>query len=80
MHTEHSPGEITSSFTNQVLVNLRKLKSYQASLLTTMLRLEISKKNKLQKKKNTNTWKLRTTLLNNQEITKRNIKEEIKKT
>ena len=38
-----------------------------------MLRLEISKKNKLQKK-NTNTWKLRTTPLNNQEITKRNIR------
>ena len=37
VHTEHSPGQITSWVTNQVSVNLRKLKSYQASFLTTTL-------------------------------------------
>ena len=48
-----------------------------------MLRLEINykkKKKPYKKKKNTNTWRLRSTLVNDQEITKRNIKEEIKKT
>ena len=40
------------------------------------LRLEINKKKKLQK--NTNTWRLNNTLLNNQRITDK-IKEEIKK-
>ena len=34
---EHSPGYIISWVTNQASVNLRKLKSYQASFLTTML-------------------------------------------
>ena len=33
----HSPGQITSWVTNQASVNLRILKSYQASFLTTML-------------------------------------------
>ena len=34
---EHSPGLITSWVTNQASVNLRKLKSYQASFLIMML-------------------------------------------
>ena len=34
---EHSPGQITSWVTNQASVNFRKLKSYQASFLTTTL-------------------------------------------
>ena len=34
---EHSPGEIISWVTNQALVNLRKLKLYQISFLTTKL-------------------------------------------
>ena len=37
VHMEHSPGQITSWVTNQALVNLRKLKSYQASFPTTTL-------------------------------------------
>ena len=37
VHTEHSPGQITSWVTNQASVNLGKLKSYQASFPTTML-------------------------------------------
>ena len=35
--TEHSAGQIIPWFTNQALVNLRKLKSYQASFPTTTL-------------------------------------------
>ena len=34
---EHSPGSIISWVTNQALVNLRKLKSYQVSFPTTTL-------------------------------------------
>ena len=37
VHMEHSPGQITSWVTNQASVNLRKLKSYQASFPTTTL-------------------------------------------
>ena len=37
VHMEHSPGQITSWVTDQSLVNLIKLKSYQASFLTTTL-------------------------------------------
>ena len=37
MHMEDSPGQTTYWVTNQTSVNLRKLKSYQASSLTTML-------------------------------------------
>ena len=36
-HLEHSPGLITCWATKHVSVNLRKLKSYQASFLTTTL-------------------------------------------
>ena len=34
---EHSPGQITSWVTYQASVNLRKLKSYKVSFLTTTL-------------------------------------------
>ena len=34
---EHSPGQIIPWVTNQAFVNLRKLKSYQVSFLTTTL-------------------------------------------
>ena len=37
VHMEHSPGQITSWVTNQAPENLRKLKLYQASFLTTVL-------------------------------------------
>ena len=37
VHMEHSSGQTTSWVTNQTSVNLRKLKSYQASSLTTTL-------------------------------------------
>ena len=36
-HMKHSPGQTTSWVTNQTSVNLRKLKSYQASFPATML-------------------------------------------
>ena len=74
---EHSPGQTISWVTNQALVNLRKLKSYEVSFPTTTLRDQISitgKKNV----KNTNAWRLNNAQLNNQEITEE-IKEKIKK-
>ena len=37
VHMEHSPRYTTSWVTTQTSVNLRKLKSYQASSLTTKL-------------------------------------------
>ena len=37
LHMEHSPRQTTSWITIQTSVNLRKLKLYQASFLTTML-------------------------------------------
>ena len=37
VHTEHSPGLTTFWATRQAMVNLRKLKSYQASFLITRL-------------------------------------------
>ena len=73
---EHFPGWIISCVTNQALVNLRKLKSYQASFPITMLRLNINYGEK--SVKSTNTWRLNNMLLNTQEITEE-IKEEIQK-
>ena len=37
VHMEHSPGQTTYSVTNQTSVNLRNLKSYQASAPITKL-------------------------------------------
>ena len=73
---EHSPGQTISWVTNQISVNLRKLKSYQASSLNTMLQDQISIIRK--KLRNTNTWRLNNTFPNNQQITEE-IKREIKK-
>ena len=56
--------------------NLRKLKSYQPSSDNNAMRLEINYRKKTVK--NTNTWRLNSALLNNQEITEE-IKEERKK-
>ena len=64
---KHSLGEIISWVTNQVLVNLRKLKSYQD--LFRPQRYEFRYKLQGQTVKNTNTWRLNNTLLNNQEVT-----------
>ena len=60
-------------FTNQTSVNLRKLKSYQASSLTT--RLDDNYKNKAVR--NINTWRLNNTFLSNQQVPEE-IKREIK--
>ena len=76
MHMEHSPGETTSWVTNQTAVNSTKLKSYHASFLTTILRLGINHMKKTVR--NTNTWRLNITFLNNQQVTEE-IKREIKK-
>ena len=59
------------------MVNLRKLKSYQVSFPTTILKDHISITGKITVK-NTNTWRLNNILQNNQGITEE-IKEEIKK-
>ena len=77
VHMKHSPGQTTSWVTNQTSVTLRKLKSYQASSLTTTLRLDINYKKK-KTVKNTNKWRLDNTFLNNQQVTEE-IKREIKK-
>ena len=78
VHMEHSPGQTTSWVTNQTSVNLRKLNSYQASsLTTTLLRLYTNYKKK-KTVRNTNTWRLSNTFLNNQQATKE-INREIKK-
>ena len=47
VHMEHSPGGTTSWIMNQTSVYLRKLKSYQASSLTTVLwtRYQLKEKN-----------------------------------
>ena len=74
---EHSPGYIVSWVTNEALVNLIKLKSYQVSFLTTCYETRYQLQEKICKK-TLNTWRLNNTLLNNQEITEE-IKEEIKK-
>ena len=77
VHMKHSPGQTTSWVTNQTSVNSRKLKSYQASSLTTMLWdwISITREKAV---RNTNTWGLNSTFLNNQQVTEE-IKREIKK-
>ena len=77
VHMEHSPGQTTTWITNQTSVNLRKLKLYQASSLNhDAMRLDVNYKNKTER--NTNTWRLSNTFLNNQQVTEE-IKREIKK-
>ena len=84
VHMEHSSGQTTSWVTNQTSRNL-KLKSYQASFSTT-LQDQIIQENtrntrKYKKKKtvkNTNTWRLNNTFLNNKQVSEE-IKREIKK-
>ena len=74
VHTEHSPEEITSWAINLVLVNSKKLKSFQSSFLTTV-QLDLNYREKIIK--NSNIWGLNNTLLNNQQIIEE-IKKEIK--
>ena len=58
------------------LVKFKKLKSFQASFMTTVqLRLDVNYRRKTIK--NSNIWRLNRTLLNNQKITEEN-KREIK--
>ena len=46
---EHFPGWTITWVTNQISVNLRKFKSYQASSPTTILRLDINYKKEKKK-------------------------------
>ena len=75
VHMEHSPGQTTSWVTNQTSVNLRKLKLYQASSLTTTLldQILITRKKTV---RNTSTWTLNM-FLNNQQFPEE-VKREIK--
>ena len=73
---EDSPGQTTYWVTNQTSVNLRKLKSYQASSPTIMLRLDSSYKENTVR--SMNTWRLNNMFLNNQQVTEE-IKREINK-
>ena len=76
VHMEHSPGQTTSWVTNQTLVNLRKLKLSNIFSDHNAMKLDINHKKKAAK--NTNTWRLNYTLLNNRWV-KEEIKEEVKK-
>ena len=76
VHMEDSPGQTTYWVTNQTSVNLRKLKSYQASSPTIMLRLDSSYKENTVR--SMNTWRLNNMFLNNQQVTEE-IKREINK-
>ena len=75
VHMEHSPGYTTSWGTNQTSVNLRKLKSYEASSTTSLWDYQLQEKKTV---RNTDTWRLNNTFLNNQQVTEE-IKREIKK-
>ena len=77
VHKEHSPGQTTSWVTNQTSENLRKLKSNQASSLTTMLgdQVSITRKKTV---RNTNTWRPNKLFLNNEQVTEK-IKTKIEK-
>ena len=75
VHIEHSPGYTTSWGTNQTSVNLRKLKSYEASSTTSLWDYQLQEKKTV---RNTDTWRLNNTFLNNQQVTEE-IKREIKK-
>ena len=68
VHMEHSPGYTISWVTNQASVNLRKLKLYQASSPTMSLWGYVNYKEKTVR--NTNTWGLNNTFLNNQQVTR----------
>ena len=76
VYMEHSPGKTISWVTNQTSVNLRKLKSYQASSNHDAMRLDINYGKKTVR--NANTWRLNNTFLNNPQVTEE-IKREIKK-
>ena len=75
VYMEHSPEQTTSWITNQTSVNLRKLESCKASYPNT-IRVDVNYKKKMVR--NTNTWRLNNTFLNNQQVTEE-IKRETKK-
>ena len=72
VHMQYSPGQTTSWIRNQTSVNLRKLKLLSSIFSDhNAMRLDINYKKKTVR--NTNTWRLNSTFLNNQQVT-----EEIK--
>ena len=73
VHMEHSPGQTTSWVTNQTSVKTEIVSSIFSN---NAMRLDINYNKKTVR--NTNTWRLNTTFLNNQQVTEE-IKREIKK-
>ena len=73
VHMEHSPGQTTSWVTNQTSVKTEIVSSIFSN---NAMRLDINYKKKTVR--NTNTWKLNNTFLNNKQVTEE-IKREIKK-
>ena len=77
---EHSPGYTTSWAINLALVNSKKFENISSIFSGhSAVRLDVNFRKKKQNKtiKNTSMWRLKSTLLNNQQITKE-IKKEIK--
>ena len=72
VHMEYSTGQTTSWVTNQISVNLRKQIISSVFSDHNAVRLGINYRGK--NVRNTNTWRLNNTLLNNQQVT-----EEIKR-
>ena len=76
MHTETSPGYITSCAINVALVNFKKTEIIPSIFSdNNAVRLDVNYRTKTIK--NSNIWRLNNTLLNNQQIAEE-IKEEIK--
>ena len=80
MHTEPSPGQITSWGINLALVNSKKIEIIPSIFSDhNAVRLDLNYRRKTIK--NSNIWRLKNTLLNNEQITeaiKKEIKNEIK--
>ena len=75
VHMEHSPGYTTSWVRNQTSVNFRKWKIVSSIFSNhNAMKLDINYEKKTVR--NTNTWRLNNTFLNNQQVTEE-IKREI---
>ena len=70
VHMEHSPGYATSWVTNQNLSKFKKIEIIPSIFSDqNAMRLDINYKKKIIK--NTDTWRLNNTFLNNQQVTKK---------
>ena len=78
VHVEHSPGQTTPWVSNQALVNLRKWNLYQASSRPEYYEIRHQLQEEKKTVRNTNTWRLNNTFLNNEQVTGE-IRREIKR-